>query len=51
MAEPKKEQQEPNWTELLEKEYLKRGYERLVEAERKSGYSDKEIYEFLEAYS
>lgn len=51
MAEPKKEQQEPNWTELLEKEYLNAGYGQLVETQRKDGHSDKEIYQFLEAFS
>ena len=50
MAEPKKEQQEPNWTELLEKEYRNDGYWQIVEIERKEGHSDKEIYQLLESF-
>ena len=51
MAEPKKEQQEPNWTELLEKEYLSDNcYGPVVELQRKEGHSDKEIYQLLESF-
>ena len=50
MAEPKKEQQEPNWTELLEKEYRNDSYWRVVESSRADGYSDKEIYLTLESF-
>ncbi len=43
--EPNKE---PNWTELLEKEYG--DYQGLIEAQRASGRSDKETYELLDTW-
>ena len=47
--EPKQETaQEPNWTELLEREFP--DYRGLIEAQRASGRSDKETYELLETW-
>lgn len=41
------ENKEPNWTELLEREY---GQDRLVAHLRSEGATDKEIYQLLESF-
>lgn len=41
--------EEPNWTELLEKEYRDL-YGPLIDAQRKDGHSDKETYLLLESF-
>lgn len=46
MDERKKE---PNWTELLEKEYPD-GYDGMVAFFRSQGRTDKEIYQLLESF-
>ncbi len=48
--EPKKETaQEPNWTELLEKEQG-RIYPDLIQVMRADGHTDKEIYSILNSF-
>lgn len=47
--EPKQETaQEPNWTELLEREFP--DYRTLIEGRRADGYPDKETYELLDTW-
>lgn len=45
----RKEQTEPNWTELLERDY-RDIYGNLIDIQRQDGHSDEETYKLLESF-